>query len=1180
MTQKTKKKRNSVTKSEGSTVDRVVGRYRTNLRFTPSPHSVVFSFKTQTTPEIIFSAFPKIFNDGKILDRICGPAFPQTVQDIFCRPGALQRPAKHLQEIVWSICRCLQYGNQLSEFLPLKGLFETSVLLHDQSACRDVLTEIEGRFGQSTWLIQAQMCAARHWGGISELNLVADSYQKNAKLSPLLTAMLWFFRRRIDGSSVEGHLKGELAKFLNQMEGGSVQLYLETKLFELPDVSPKSVGPTLFYEAQSSLIDLYESLVLILQSMVSDSGFPEDVLSTLSKPVSTLLRATGDLRLPSILRALGVVLPADMIIDSDRAAAIETYTAGQYEESLQKATDVLKRNPSDMSIFVLHLKACLHLKQDPPPYAGVLQKIAKNMTTVLKLSEGTYSAAHELIILTGRFYGQAWMHYIRAAVMYEIRQEKDGFPPTWLRDLFIRDCGVSPFSTVAAATSVQNSILNNPILRQAFPITFEAFEAVTTGKVSARLTANSQRQEKYLARFNLTFGDPKLALQKYNELLRSTTGADAIRCAGGAALAYLKLGLIKEAVDTTVTAYLGNKNAPSTLPILTVANALNHPKNWPNSIAVPILLELYLEYCGLDRFADLRYSFECFQEKNLIKNPSDLLKMGFTIDMVCTYLDRVWRPEVMRQTLLYASSKEIEEARVRVCQTLAEVDKENESKYLDEIKERVKRLEIAKGTTLVEQSKVYVDIQAIKKAIRSKLTDSYARYKTSSTSNQSERDLMLERVADVVSQSAPAGSIVNILSKVHLLDAGSSSEADAQFDAMYAEVTNEFLRGAHGLNAYLSTRIRHGTLSNTLRKPVEDERLVTSKQEGRKDYLRNESWLARREDGDDTGLQTVLSDALSRFSFEFDSVLDDIRDNLLQIRIENGIAEGGKERALFVYRSSNIERIVLKERDRSLKDVDQFVDRCVDHLWQKTDECLAAVQNELGGVVRQRLTDAFDSLVRRLEPVQALSLSGELINAIARARTNTQARLTTVVSWFKRSEVYDRQDYTVDFPIDVAVNMIRNTISSASNWTSVHVTVEAGSQLMPGRTLDGMVYAFYGLLENAIKRSKVNINELVVDAKMSFKNDLFEVRVSNNVNLEKTTMEDRDRIEQIRSSIKSQESPRRAQSEGLSGLHKVWLTANGPFYRVPELDFGIEDNLFFVSLRFSIEKVAYEVRSN
>jgi len=75
-------------------------------------------------------------------------------------------------------------------------------------------------------------------------------------------------------------------------------------------------------------------------------------------------------------------------------------------------------------------------------------------------------------------------------------------------------------------------------------------------------------------------------------------------------------------------------------------------------------------------------------------------------------------------------------------------------------------------------------------------------------------------------------------------------------------------------------------------------------------------------------------------------------------------------------------------------------------------------------------------------------------------------------------------------------------------------------------------------------------------------------------------MEDRDRIEQIRSSIKSQESPRRAQSEGLSGLHKVWLTANGPFYRVPELDFGIEDNLFFVSLRFSIEKVAYEVRSN
>ncbi len=120
-----------------------------------------------------------------------------------------------------------------------------------------------------------------------------------------------------------------------------------------------------------------------------------------------------------------------------------------------------------------------------------------------------------------------------------------------------------------------------------------------------------------------------------------------------------------------------------------------------------------------DPLGELAYAFETFQKANGISNPAALIacEARFGKDMVTASLERVLRPEVMRQTLLYSGTEEIEEARIQVCRTLSEVRHEKAKKYLDEIKERVKQQEIAKGTTLVEQSKVYVDIDAIKKTL-------------------------------------------------------------------------------------------------------------------------------------------------------------------------------------------------------------------------------------------------------------------------------------------------------------------------------------------------------------------------------------------------------------------------------------------------------------------------------
>jgi hypothetical protein len=77
---------------------------------------------------------------------------------------------------------------------------------------------------------------------------------------------------------------------------------------------------------------------------------------------------------------------------------------------------------------------------------------------------------------------------------------------------------------------------------------------------------------------------------------------------------------------------------------------------------------------------------------------------------------------------------------------------------------------------------------------------------------------------------------------------------------------------------------------------------------------------------------------------------------------------------------------------------------------------------------------------------------------------------------------------------------------------------------------------------------------------------------NNNVDSEKISEEDLKKVTQIRESIKLKESSRRAQGEGESGLHKIWLTANGPVHKDATLEFHHTDSAFKVSLGFVIER--------
>jgi len=1159
--------------------DRFVGKIISDLRAHGEHASIdVYRLKLKTPLVDLFAVFPRIFRDKNYLNSIHGHAFPSNLFELFAKP-VLYQPADPLTEIIWAICRCLQFGEELQEFTQLREEYERSLLLNSQSRCSEILDDIETKFGNSIWLLQNRLSGAQFWDGIEVTRKMVQSYEHECKNHPLLPWLIRFIGKRIEATGLKGYLKSELLRIFEDDGEKILESYFRAKIFDLPHIDSNDVAATLFIEAQSCIVDYYETLIFVLQSAARNQAIPATIVSTIEKPLAVIFNRTRDGRLSAIMRALGFVPKTNVLYHEKRAELIEAYSRGDYRAMATGSESYLNGAPDDMSIQVMRLKACM---QSDTPYSiqeGVLKEAFENLQNVLRAAENTYSNAFAIITLSERFYGHSWVHYLAAVVRNELDEEQAEYPPLTLRDLFIRDPYVSPFSALAANGKAKETILEDEKLRILFPYTRSVYDIVTTGKTDKLFPANEIREHKYLAIHHLSVGNPTQAANHFRWLIANTTGSEHIRCCGGAALALLKSSLLREAVDTTVTAYIENHNVPSILPISQITNALNDPSLWPDGISTPLLFELHSTYCDAERLPDLRYSFELFQLKNNIKEPSDLEKIISELDLplVIAYLNNVWTPEVMRHTTLYGGTKEIEEARIKVCRLLGVLDPTNIANYQEEIKERVKQQAIAKGTTLIEQSKVYVEIEAIKKSLRAKLADSYERYKSSSQAKSANQEQSIyQKIAEVVSGIANESgvSVPLALSGLHNISTDIGSESDVQFEALFSEVTNEFLRGNHGLNAYLSTRVRHGTLSNTLRKPVADEKLITSREEGGASYIRNQYWKdAQKNSGEHLAEWETIMDALDKFSQEFDSVIEYIKNELIQIKVVHELKDKGENKnALFIYNSSNLERRFVQEQDRAFTNMDDFVNYYVDILWEKTDRNLLNVQRVLDKEIRERLMLPFETLTNCLTQLSTPGV-GDLLNAVTKAKTNTQNRLGLVISWFKRSEVYDRQDYAPDFPFHIALNMIRNTMSDATGWDGATTNLHQESTVLPGRTLDGMVYVFYVLLENAVLRSGLSVGELFVNAEISYLDGIFNAKISNTISGEIATEDERRKLGKLREALKTDESPRRAQGEERSGLHKIWLTINSPIYKEPKLTFSQSEDLrFVVEMSFKIER--------
>ncbi|MCZ2222845.1 MAG: hypothetical protein LC122_04360 [Chitinophagales bacterium] len=342
---------------------------------------------------------------------------------------------------------------------------------------------------------------------------------------------------------------------------------------------------------------------------------------------------------------------------------------------------------------------------------------------------------------------------------------------------------------------------------------------------------------------------------------------------------YIHKNKNKLALNEIVETNLINSNFYSTISATNIMKLCLSDNTLKSNICTPILFHQYypqhgtknLIWISLDNFLttnNLRFP------KELIKNISDFdkVKLIYLLKNVCVQ-------DIYDSSVWFESQDELDNERIELCTILSNLDKDNFEKYISEISEIDRNLLIRKGVKQIDESKIYVDINGLKKSLYKELNENLQRsinLQSLSIDQIKKLDLKENNVL-ITFYDQDSKGVEQIDSNIKI----TGYSRFQLFAEMFLKLRDNFIaNNEYGLDTYLSMRIRHGTLLGEFRSNFEKYHLITKKENDLK-YKNNLYWENVTENDDN--LFFKFNEILSAFSQKIDNVSNDLK-NLIQIK--------------------------------------------------------------------------------------------------------------------------------------------------------------------------------------------------------------------------------------------------------------------------------------------------------
>ena len=1077
------------------------------------------------------------------------------------------------REIIWASEFLKYHTTRIKAFLPMAQAYETQLLASNYSACKILLDEIAARFGISLWEIENRIALLQLEEGLEKQKHYATDLRSARHQNDFISFIIFRVSHRNEDSATSGRFASNLS---DQLEGwrtdSDLQAYLLFRLANKPGKDEVAIGSILRYEAIFPVIDYYETFIRLAQitfSMKKEGSVSHTFLNELGE----LGPLVNDVRISRVLFCAGVpgqwldnTFPCDL---SARDALIK----GEYSLAVELARRAQENQPLNIENWITEGQAKAELGAFGEESAQSLsERIGNFVHAIIARTENIRDAEIGLgkICLNFRLLG--FVSELESFLYRELSVDPLPYGPLGLRAFFnsqfLDPAALRYLPASSQGDSYMRALLDAYSMRPSI-----ALEIMRVGRTIPNIDVGLEPPsrlpiaiETILAQFECS-----LARNEFDEALelaRRYSGGGRTRLCRSAARVechcLLKLERNEEVLDQIAKLCIFDPVLHQMLPIRQAAVFLDKGarKRLSAKLSTPIVLDLYSRGVDDKLNKPRAYAYEDFLNSHKMKRPSELRECyeNFDLGLIVYYLRFICVQVVMQSSSVYSGTRDVEEERLAVLSLLLSIDPENGNEYRTEISDITRNQMIRQGVRQVEQSKIFANMALIRKWANSNLKESFNRYQALVKAGIGGDYPAFE---DAFRKIRLGGALPK-----ELLEVPKNEAMDLLvqlIQALFHECTSN---PEHGLDSYLSMRIRHGTLSGHLRSPLELGRIITQRESGSHDYKPNSYWLSALSHMDHS-TRGAIDERLAQFSMEYDGFIDRIAKELIQIRSSE------KVQGLFEVHLTSVGAWLLVTETKEATTFDQFLDMCIELFWASVEEqCLKNVRDIIDNQLKKEVNALFDGLADDIERLSGSYSTTYLNSAIRTAQTGAQQALDRVKAWFQLSHSLLTSELSFNDLVDIGLECVK-TIHRDFDPEIIRDIQEL--PLIASITLVSDIFS--NIFENIWQHSGIPRRPKV---KITVTNvsDRLRIIIENEVSPSTRTDAVEAKVNRIKHSILDGAYKTAVSSEGGTGFIKLRKIIGSTESAQPVLDFGFRDEgQFFVDLDIHVMEIRDETTS-
>ncbi len=1099
-------------------------RVRARVRKAGNTYKGLLEFRCHASPDLIFNNAKKFAVLASYKSQIVRDPFP-TSFSVLPKKG-FPYFTDFERELAW-MCSILEpFAGKISEYISDKEDLESSILTNSQNDVQQKIERIEQKYGISLWLTEHKINNAYSQGGHTSSSKVVRAVSANG--APYLVDFIISWLSYRAGAAVSA---SEFEKLLNERappENGVNQL-LHLLCGQSLAMNSGIAAELINYADCMPLIDRYEVMILTLIMLLASSSVTEDEKINICKYVEAIGRIIKDKRLSRIEICAG---------RGGKNTDIDRYLLDLYQMQFSKSADSIysasgERAYTDqvekiaVCIEATGLRPKFYERQQDEDQPGMMGRISDDLYSVLMFEDEGLESRLRLQKIALTYASCGWASSLKHYLLRQSRNEMAlGASPEQM-SLGLRaprDHPILAFSIcdqeaarayLSSFEAVNDAYTFIDEIKRVFSL--DGFVGSSHAAVIACAKAGNYLEA---AQKCISASDTQSLLAKNDRLL--------------AVSLYLKAGMVAESVDIAASLFVESRYFGAVLPMTELAAGLLKGHNQPlkisqtrGKISAAIVYDIYSRYVSSDREAERADAFKDVLRKNGVDQASDLIKLQTSAapEQLIYFLRHVCVPDVLDQSLALESTRAVENERVAILVGLSDLMTENGMVPPPSLKEELREIrtrQVVRDTTLrLDQSKVYVNVDGIRRAVDVSMRENWNRYRS-----------MMQMTEDHVFESLERLVRSGLGEKLTLIQLNTpATERRTLFSRMLVELRDQFTSNKEfGLNSNLSTNIRHGYVLRELRGPLIGRNLITNKHSESGSYQENRYWFDRLLEPF-VDKRDILSGIFERFSVKIDEHIEWVNRRLLRIRSDQN-PEG-----LFVYSISESAALAVEAKWSKFETHDEFIDAVFASFWDSTHRNLASVRNALVGQVLTQFLQAITDLETELRDSGIEVLIPALGSAAAMVKPEMRAAVERVASWFTLPSNNEHQD----FDLEIAFQAGLQTVKTYFKNVEINAAYNSSKTLtMRGWTLPIFARLFFLILDNAATHGAVERSELNVNLSIDLFGEILHLTVINDLD-ENYDVEKLDRkVSGINLDYGQDRAMDLLGEEGGSGYPKIW----------------------------------------